>query len=496
MKSIRYITSCCVTLALVTTALAQETRTIDTRIGKLELNGDYFTKESSALLHDQLDWSFALTSVVWAEPFFESALFSEVIKKDFGVENNTLFIYNQLIQPGHEMPLTPNQTVVYAYSIIDLRSGPMVLEVAPGILGLFTDMWQRGTEDPGIIGPDKGKGGKYLVVPPRYEGEIPEGYFVIRAHGYLNNFMQRRYTTAEHSKVAATEHLLKYTRIYPLSQASNPPKLKVTRMEQKPFRQSRPTGLAWWRLLHKYIDAEVVDPRDRSMMGILAKLGIQKGKPFKPDERMARLLIEAEKVGTAMTANVSWNFKPKVFGRDEYWAPGKTHWKPLFYYPGIQEFPNYTPVYERAHFTWQAYGMQLFWDPDQYVPGKSTHGIVASADGDGKPLQGENTYRLHVPANVPAKNFWAVTAYNVQTRGVIESEAGKFEIASAAPKYKANADGSVDLYIGSEKPEGVPAGTWIQSVKGRSFFVYFRAYGVEDAYMNKTWLVTDFERIN
>ncbi len=132
MKSIRYITSCCVTLALVTTVLAQETRTIDTRIGKLELKGDYFTKESSALLHDQLDWSFALTSVVWAEPFFESALFNEGIKKTFGVENNTLFIYNQLTQPGHEMPLTPNQTVVYAYSIIDLRSGPMVLEVAPG----------------------------------------------------------------------------------------------------------------------------------------------------------------------------------------------------------------------------------------------------------------------------------------------------------------------------------------------------------------------------
>ncbi|MCH7666115.1 MAG: hypothetical protein IH936_09350 [Acidobacteria bacterium] len=104
MKSIRYITSCCVTLALVTTALAQETRTIDTRIGTLELKGDYFTKESSALLHDQLDWSFALTSVVWTEPFFESALFSEVIKKDFGVENNTLFIGGWLKASGRGAP--------------------------------------------------------------------------------------------------------------------------------------------------------------------------------------------------------------------------------------------------------------------------------------------------------------------------------------------------------------------------------------------------------
>ena len=150
----------------------------------LEFKGDYPTAETTANLDRYQDFSFATSIVFWAQPFMESALINEVISRDFGVENNTAFIFDQRIQPGQEMPLTPNQSVVYMWSIIDLsEGGPIVIEVAPNVLGAFWDMWQRGTEDPGIIGPDQGKGGKYLVLPPGYQEEVPDGYFIIRAHG-------------------------------------------------------------------------------------------------------------------------------------------------------------------------------------------------------------------------------------------------------------------------------------------------------------------------
>jgi len=482
-------------LAAGSSAVAQEKTSIESRLGTLEFQGGYPTEKTTDLLHDQVDFSFATTIVYWAEPFIESATYFEGVKKDLGVENNTAVIFDQLVQPGQEMPLTPNQSVIYLSSIIDVSKEPIVVEIAPNTLCLVMDMWQRGTEDPGTIGPDKGKGGKYLVLPPGYDKPVPHGYFVIRAHGNLNTLFERSYVTPAFTKEQATQHLLENTRIYPLSQAVARPALKFTKVGQKPLRGNRPQGLAWWSLLKKYIDLEVVDPRDRSMMGLLAGLGMQKDKPFNPDERLAKTLVEAERVGTSMVENTSWNFRPERIGKKEYKWPGHSHWKLIFYFDGIQENPTYTPVFERAHFYWQAYGQQKFWKPEEVVLGKSTLAVVGSRDGENQYLNGSNSYHLHVPADVPVKNFWALTVYDIKTRGVLENKNGRFEISSASGQYKKNPDGSVDLYVAPEKPDGVPEANWIQSVKGKGFFAYFRFYGVLESFVDGSWKLGDFEKV-
>jgi hypothetical protein len=460
----------------------------------LEFEGDYPTAETTANLDRYQDFSFATSIVFWAQPFMESALFNEVISRDFGVENNTAFIFDQRVRPGQEMPLTPNQSVVYMVAVIDLSEGPIVLEVAPNVLAAFYDMWQRGTEDPGILGPDQGAGGSYLALPPGYEGEVPEGYFVIRAHGLLNYFLQRGYVTTDFTQAQATEHLLTNTRIYPLEEAGERPDLVYTRMGTEPVRQNRPTGMAWWRMLKTSLDREVVDPRDRSMYGFLAALGIQKGRPFEPDDRLTQVLIEAERVGTSMVANNSWNFRAERIGMEAQRWPGQRRWENIFFFDGIQENESYTPVFERGFFTWQAWGMQKFWKPDEVVLGRSTTAILASRDGTGAYLNGSNTYGLHVPANVPVANFWALTVYDVRTRGVLENESGEFEVSSASGGFETNPDGSVDLYVAPELPEGVPESNWIQSVRDRGWFTYFRFYGVLEGFVSGEWVLDDFER--
>jgi hypothetical protein len=138
--------------------------------------------------------------------------------------------------------------------------------------------------------------------------------------------------------------------------------------------------------------------------------------------------------------------------------------------------------------------MQKFWKPDEVVLGRSTTAILASRDGTGAYLSGSTTYRLHVPANVPVANFWALTVYDVRTRGVLENESGEFEVSSASGGFETNPDGSVDLYVAPELPEGVPESNWIQSVRDRGWFTYFRFYGVLEDFVSGEWVLDDFER--
>jgi len=489
-----------VALVLATTAFAQvseETlKSIQTRFGTLEFKGGYATEKTSVTLHEKLDESFALTAMYWAMPLMESAAFIETAQQDHGIENNTAWIFDQKIGPGQEV-MTPNQSVIYLMSVIDLTDGPVVVKVPANVLGTVFDLWERGTADPGFLGPDKGKGGKYLILPPGYDKTVPDGYFVVRANGLLNVLITRRYLTPTHSAKQATDYQIKHTNIYPLAQAKRPPEFKYKKLGKKPFRTSghRLEGLEYWKQMHKFINLEVVDPRDRAMMGILAKLGIQKGRPFAPDKQLTKILEEIEPVGAAMLASETWNFRPEVIGMDFLYDKGHHHWWNLFFFDGVQEKEHFTPVYERTFFHWQAYGQQKFWKPSIVVPGKSTFALGSTQDKKGDRLYGSNTYRLHVEPNVPAKNFWAITAYDIDTRGVLENKTGKSEFSSAKGDFESNSDGSVDIYLSPEKPENVATANWIETVPEKGFFCYFRFYGVLEPLLERTWRPGDFQRV-
>jgi hypothetical protein len=489
MKSFRHISCCFAVLSLLIAGSAKAEQA-------LEFKGGYATEETTLTLHEKLDESFALTAMYWAVPLMEAAAFIETAQQDYGVENNTAFILDQRVTPGQEV-MTPNQSVIYLFSIIDLTDGPVVIEVPANVLVAFTDLWQRGIADPGFLGPDKGKGGKYLILPPGYDKTVPDGYYVVRSKGLLNFLASRRYLTPTHSAKQATDYHIKHTNIYPLAQAKQPPALKYKKIGKKPFRVSshKGKGLEYWKQMHRFINLEVVDPRDRAMMGILAKLGIQKGKPFAPDEKLTKLLEEIEPVGAAMIASETWDFRPEVIGMDYLYDKGHHRWWNLFYFDGIQEKEYFTPVYERGFFHYQAIGQQKFWKRSIVVPGKSTFALGGTRDKKGDRLYGSNTYRLHVDPNVPAKNFWAITAYDIDTRSILENKTGKSEFSSAKGDFHTNSDGSVDIYLSPEKPEGVADSNWIETVPGKGFFSYFRFYGVQEPLLEKTWRPSDFEKI-
>jgi hypothetical protein len=120
--------------------------------------------------------------------------------------------------------------------------------------------------------------------------------------------------------------------------------------------------------------------------------------------------------------------------------------------------------------------------------------LETSKDRAGEWLVGRKSYHLHVPPNVPAKQFWSLALYDVTTRGPAITDQGASDISSRTPGRDVNADGSVDLYIGPTKPTGTHK-NWLKTNPGVGGFPYFRLYGPDQAYFDKTWSLPDFEEL-
>jgi hypothetical protein len=258
---------------------------------------------------------------------------------------------------------------------------------------------------------------------------------------------------------------------------------------------NRPTGIAYWKLLHRIINEETIDERDRISLASLAAIGIERGKPFAPDARMEKLLVDAEKVGVAMMVNEAFSprYIPDGVVKELY---AGTKWENIQLLPSMsQEGPNFTYVVNRMIGFYQANAAQLSWDPRDFPPGfgQKYAGVYKDAGGDW--LKGEYTYRLNVPANVPVKDFWAITVYDIQTRALIEAPSHIAEINPNVQSLHVNADGSVDLFFGPQAPDGMES-NWVETIPGRAWFSYFRWYGPTEAYYDKTWTLPDIEKVN
>jgi hypothetical protein len=475
---------------------ASATDSAQTRLGSLELDHGLPTPATRQKLYDELDFERGVQAVLWAEPAVNNALFQRGMAK-VGVPNLGAMVYDARMQPGQET-LTPNQSVVYLYDSINLKdTGPVVHIVPPGPINAgFFDMWMRPVYDFGTVGPNKGNGDRILIVPPAYTGVIPDGYQVARPKTY-QIFSITRLSVKKGMTEAQATALFHRVQTYPLSEAAHPPKKVLVLMGDpaaggKTFRMDRPEGLDYWRLVHDIIDTETIEDRDRVTLDSLAAIGIERGKPFAPDARMQKLLIEAERVGKLSMINEAFSPRaiPDGVVKDLY--PG-THWENIQLLPTMtQEGPHYSYVVSRMVGFYQANGAQFAWDPRDFPPGFGQKYAAAYQDRNGDWLKGERTYRLRVPPKVPVADFWALTVYDVDTRALIETPQHRAEINPNVQKLKSNADGSIDLYFGPKAPAGM-ASNWIQTLPGRAWFPYFRWYGPTQAYYDKTWSLPDFE---
>jgi hypothetical protein len=469
-------------LALLATSSLARAETVDTRIGKLELQAGYPSKATAERLFDEMDFQRATQAFIWALPAVGFHGLHLAHKNTFGAKDGDIVLYDSLKDKAGM--LTPNITTLYIMSFWNLaEQGPIVVEVPPGaVAGGVLDIWQRPVTDVGQTGPDRGGGGKYLIVPPGSDISEMRGYIVVRSPSNQVWFAARM-LDPDHGKAEGMAHKHK---IYAWSQRNNPAATKFVSIGGKDWASAQPVSLDYWRYLSEVIQPEPIEARDKVMFGMLVPLGIEKGKPFNPTDRQKKILAEAAQVGELMARTNAFD---KRFANATVW-PGKT-WEYANMVELNQDNNYYTQVDERGSWYYEAIGNTV--GMQGRILGFGQVYLETSKDKDGNWLDGGKIYRMRVPANVPVIQFWSITLYDNTTRGPVVTDQGAAD-ASSRRDLKANADGSVDLYFGPTKP--AQAQNWVKTIPGKGWFPYFRFYGPKEAYFDKSWQLNDIELVN
>jgi hypothetical protein len=485
----KLITAALAAAFTITSAHAQTTTpdSVKTRLGTLKFERGYPTEETKKKVFDEIDYQRAVQAYLWAYPAvsFESI---RVASKAAGMDRNDFGIADKYADAGG-IWLTANDTTVYALANIDLgKDGPVVVEVPPGaIVGLIDDFFQKSIADVGLPGPDGDKGGKFLLLPPGYAGEVPEsGYHVLR--GAMNNYNAMVRGILVNNDMAGTVERVRKMRIYPLSERNNPKPNKFVSISGLAIDTLPPQGMEFWARLSAFINNNPVQERDRFYMAMLKPLGIEKGKEFKPDARQKAILEEAARIGDAMGRVMLFD-GPERFSNIHAFAGTQWHWVILV--EPDQETDHYSQVDERLHYTYGA----IYTSPGIGVmkAGPGSQYVQAFKDKAGNRFDGGKSYRLHVPADVPAAAFWSLTVYDTATRSMIQNPS-KDAAHSSYDKLKTNADGSIDLYFGPKAPAGLEA-NWIETVPGKGFYPMMRFYSPKAGLFDGTWKLPDIEAV-
>ncbi len=465
-------------------------KTLDTRIGKLTFTHDfvngYPTDETVQKLYDERDFQRAVQSYLWALPLVSNGEVRHVLMEAEGAQYGDLIPLSK--KPDLSRFLTANVTTPYMLSWLDLAAmGPVVIDIPAGAsAGFVDDLWQRPVMDVGLPGVDKGKGGKYLLLGPGQKApEDASDYIVVQSPNFNNLFLFRFLSPDVKVQNAMREKM----RIYSYSKKESAKSVRLGHMKQgSSVVANTPRGMAFWEALAGWVHVEPVHERDRIMMAMLRSIGIEKGKPFKPTGRQVKLLTEATLIGEAM-ARVN-DFAKRDMDLAHY-ADG-VNWEFALVLDPTQETEYYTQLDERGAWFYEAatasHGMVT------KTPGVGSIYLSTYKDSEGNWLDGANNYRLHLPVNVPAKNFWSMTFYDVDTRMLIKNNTDHVDINSRHDLVK-NADGSIDLYAGPSAPKGFEK-NWVPTLAGKAWFPYFRLYGPTKAHFNGSWVIPDFEKAN
>ena len=467
---------------------------VETSIGKLKFLDGAPYSETAERVYDYLDTMRGVDAFLKGMP---GASLQALIhgNHDVGaVECHQVMIMDKLMD-STSLFLTANTSTMYVIPTLNLkRDGATVVEAPMGMLGAFNDAWFRYMQDIGPAGPDKGKGGKYLVLPPDYEGDTPEGYFVVKSKTY-NVWVFMRASIAK-GLDAAAKNVKENLRIYPLSKKDNPPEMEFISGSGVAFNTIHANNNLFYEHLNEWIQEEHIDMLDPETRGLFASIGIEKGKPFRPDERMKKILTDAVAIANAAARSIVWHPRTdgtmkgiKVYpGTDSAWLmawvdknvffngkDGKTmnsDARVMFYYP-------YTAVTPAMAVSKAGAG--------------SDYGI-AFVDSNKMPFDGSKTYKLNIPANPPAKNFWALTMYDNQTRSMLQTSQAFPTVGSQTEGLKQNEDGSYDIYFASKPPKGYE-NNWLETVPGKGWFVALRLYGPLEPWIEKTWRPGEIELV-
>ena len=447
----------------------------ETRIGTLEFVDGVPTPDTSQALWDHLDFSRAVEAMIMTTPAASLAGFRKGLRQ-FGPDNETMMYWHGRLD-SKGLLLTGNTTVIYGFMWIDLKDGPMIMETPPDVLGIIDNSWFHYLTDFGNAGPDKGKGGKFLLVPPGYEGELPEGYIVRHSETYGHWLAIRGFMT-DFEADPVVDNMKSHFRLYPMGE--DPKEVNWVDVALKELNTLHAQDATFFVEVNEIVQEEPNAAQSAEMLGLLRAIGIEKGKPFAPDERMQKILAEAAAVGTAAQRSIIWA------NRDDnriIWPDSKS-WERGFA-GGSYEFLNdsISLINSRARFHFYATGIT----PAMVKPpiGAGSQYVIGLRDAEGDPLDGAKTYRVHVPPNVPARRFWDITVYDNMTRSMLQVDSPYPAVTSIDKAVVQNADGSWDVYFGPKRPEG--AENWIQTIPGKGWNMLWRIYGPEQAWYDGEW---------
>jgi len=448
-----------------------------------------FSQTEEQTIHDQMFQYRATEAVVWAMPLLNFKQFRDG-HKALGVNYNDI-AYHTKIQDWKFQTATPNNTTPYVNFFWNIENGPIVIEIPPsaggvGIFGTLMDAWQRPIDDVGAKGRDKGNGGKYVLIPKDYQGPILANSYTYEQR--TNNgfaILRAIIPDASQENIDKAAEFAKKIKIYLLAQAGNPPQNNYIDIYGKNMEGTPVLDETIYTELHEIIQEEVVEEQNLAMMGMLNKIGIQKGQPFEPDNKAMSLYTKAAPDALQYMLEQYHRFlNPRMYDGKK-WS--------LLIPPGVvetdfsYEFPSYFDYHARGSSYYaiissvKNYGSATFYLDNAETP-------------DGQWLDGSKDYKLVVPPNVPVNDFWAVTTYDLETASYIRNMS-KNSIDSSLEGLKKNKDGSVTIYFGPKAPSGKEA-NWLPTEEGRRFFLLFRFYGPQKGVFDGSWELNDIEYNN
>src|SRR5512143_1288967 len=516
----------CSTLVLPRLAPAQTTPAIppsittpdkvESRLGTLDFKDGAPSPATMAKVYDNLDFTHAFEAFVNTMQGVNMA----AARKGFlavGLKDNEIGVFSELMD-AKSLFLTANADTVYFVGFIDLTKGPMVLETPPKALGVLDDFWWRWVTDFGLPGPDRGLGGKYLLLPPGYDGPLPEGgYYVARSRTTRVVILGRLFMENNDPKPAA-DLIRNATKIYPydaggmgtsiaeflngkakLARPIVPPPTVFRELSGKVMNTIPPNDFSFYEMLNEVVQQEPATSLDPELMGSLAAIGIIKGKPFAPNERMKKILTEALAVANATSRSLFMNPRDPTW----YYYPGSAWLNPLFVTgsefetpipmitrEGAKPFPptGYRTLDARTMFFYGITGISPAMS--MRLSGIGSQYLFVTLDADKQYFDGAKTYKVTLPKGIPEEKFWSFTVYDNQTRSMLDTpqrypRAGSQSYPSLAAEPEA--DGSTTVYFSPTQPTGIKRGNWIQTDPKKGWFAILRLYSPLEPFFTKAW---------
>lgn len=458
---------------------------VDTSIGTLNFFDGVPTGETAKKAYDQLDLNRGIEVFLNGIPG-ASMVALRTGTRATGSIDGTVGIFQNLMD-SKSLFLTANTESIYYATWIDLKNGPIVVESPPNVLGVVNDFWFRYVCDMGNAGPDKGLGGKFLILPPDYSGTPPKGYFVFKSPTYGNLVLGRGFMKNGSTK-EPVEIIKQRMRIYPLSEAGKPHEAKFVDLSGREMNTVHSNTFNFYEELNQIVQEEPEDSYGPDMMGLFNAIGMVKGKPFAPDERMKKILTDAVAIGNAIARSIDFRGRSSEVPiyPDEHWNTpfigGSYQWLTK---GGARNFDARTMFFYAATVNTPAMAVAM--------PGVGSQYASANLDSKGEVFDGTKSYRLHVPSKVPVKDFWSVVLYDTQTRSMLQTDQ-QFPSLSSQSSPKINADGTVDVYFSPTRPEN--GDNWIQTIPGKSWFTIFRLYGPLQPWFDKSWKLPDIQNLS